>query len=76
MDSAWIAMVMGILILTVSAGIIIVTPCLQPWFFPRYGDRVIELADQSDAELHCISVESWEAPLRTLAASRPAACSS
>lgn len=80
MDSAWIAMVMGVLILVasmgkiimaatfvtdfgtalalsllfirptwwlvpfllVSAGIIIVMPRLQPWFFPRYGDRVIE----------------------------------
>jgi Kef-type K+ transport system membrane component KefB len=28
--------------LFVSAGIIIVMPRLQPWFFPRYGDRVIE----------------------------------
>jgi Kef-type K+ transport system membrane component KefB len=28
--------------LLVSAGIIIGMPRLQPWFFPRYGDRVIE----------------------------------
>ncbi len=28
--------------LLVSAGVIIVMPRLQPWFFPRYGDRVIE----------------------------------
>ncbi|HEX7513114.1 MAG TPA: cation:proton antiporter, partial [Candidatus Methylomirabilis sp.] len=28
--------------LLVSAGLIIVMPRLQPWFFPRYGGRVIE----------------------------------
>ncbi len=28
--------------LLVSAGIILIMPRLQPWFFPRYGNRVIE----------------------------------
>lgn len=28
--------------LFVSAGIIVLMPRLQPWFFPRYGNRVIE----------------------------------
>ena len=28
--------------LVVSAGIILLMPRLQPWFFPRYGNRVIE----------------------------------
>jgi Kef-type K+ transport system membrane component KefB len=28
--------------LLVSSGIIVIMPRLQPWFFPRYGNRVIE----------------------------------